>query len=124
MPKKPTKKSTPKPAHPAHLPVKPNWGTLAFLHSLGVVVYIVFVAYILQNGEHLFGKMNNIGGPIAFLLLFTLSAAIVGLLVFGRPVHMYLDGKKKEALSFTFATLGFLFIEALFIFIIMMLMSV
>jgi hypothetical protein len=124
MPKKPTKKNPPKPAHPAQLPVKPNWGTLAFLHSLGIVVYIAIVAYLLQHADNWFGQMTNIWGPIAFLLLFTISAAIVGLLVFGRPVHMYLDGKKKEAFAFTFTTIGFLFVEALFMFIIMMLMNV
>jgi hypothetical protein len=121
MPKKPTKKSAPKAAHG---PVQPNWGTLAFLHSLGVVIYITFVAYLLQHANQWFGTMTNIWGPIAFLLLFTLSAAIIGLLIFGRPVYMYLNGKKKEAFSFIFATLGFLFVEALFIFIIMMLMNV
>jgi hypothetical protein len=124
MPKKPTKKNAPIPAHPVRKPVTPNLGTLAFLHSLGVVLYIVFVAYLMRNGDTLFGNMDTIWGPIAFLMLFTISAAIVGLLIFARPIHLYLENKKKEAFSFTFATVSFLIIEALFVFIIMTLMSV
>ncbi|RJO59382.1 hypothetical protein C4546_02470 [Candidatus Parcubacteria bacterium] len=90
---------------------------LGFLHSVGVVIYILIVAWILSNAETWFGRADNLLGPLAFLLLFTLSAAIVGLLVFGRPVYLFLNGKKKEAVSLTFTTLGFLFVEALIFFL-------
>ncbi|PIS40799.1 MAG: hypothetical protein COT26_01435 [Candidatus Kerfeldbacteria bacterium CG08_land_8_20_14_0_20_43_14] len=91
----------------------------SFLHSLGVVAYIIIVAFVMMHGDSWFGNMNNILGPIAFLMLFTLSAAIVGLLVFGRPVYLFLNGQKKEALSFMFHTLAFLFVEAIIIFVIL-----
>ena len=121
MPKK-TKKKV------ADAPVKQrtpmSWGSQAFLHSLGVVGYIVFVAFLMSNGESLFGNIDNtVLGPIAMLLLFTLSAAVMSLLVFGRPVMLYLDGKKKEAMNFAGATVGFLFIEALLVFICLALAS-
>jgi len=40
--------------------------------------------------------MRNITGPIAFLLLFVVSAAITGFLVLGQPVMLYVDNKKQD----------------------------
>lgn len=124
----PKAKSRRKASHPqnAHVPTKTGLGlqTQAFLHSLGVVAYIIVVSCLMFNVERIFGgQEDTVLAPVAFLLLFTLSAAIVGLLVFGRPVMLYLDGKKKEAMNFAGTTVGFLFIEALFVFIILALAS-
>jgi len=69
----------------------------SFLNALGVLVYIVLVATMMQNGDKLFGKMDNFISPVAFLLLFTLSAFVVGGLVIAKPIMLYIDGKKKEA---------------------------
>lgn len=69
------------------------------LHALGVLVYVSAVAWVMTNGDRLFGPVETILGPISFLMLFVLSAAIVGLLVFAKPVMMYLDGAKKEAIA-------------------------
>ena len=46
--------------------------------------------------------------PLAFLMLFVLSAAIVGLLVFAKPVMMYLEGAKKEAVTLVFYIVAWL----------------
>ena len=67
----------------------------SFLSSVGVLIYIVGVAWVFKNGERLFGKMADFSGPILFLLLFIFSALITGLLVLGRPVWLYLEGEKK-----------------------------
>lgn len=65
----------------------------------------------MPNAERLFGKFENFwGGPVIFLMLFVLSAAIVGALVLGRPILLYLDGAKSEALKFFGYTLGWLFV--------------
>jgi hypothetical protein len=109
--------STPAPRRSLGLSVQ------AFLHSAGVMAYIAFIAFLMTNAENWIGSMNTLLGPIAFLMLFTLSAAIVGMLVFGRPVMLYLDGKRKEAMNFVGATVGFLFIEALVIFIVLALVN-
>jgi hypothetical protein len=76
----------------------------SFLSSLGALAYITFVALLMQNGEIIFGKFTNILGPITFLLLFVVSALVVGALILGKPFMLYLDGKKKEAMSLFFAT--------------------
>lgn len=83
---------------------------LAFLFALGEGIYISLVALLLFTIGKLFGSKPDpaIIAPIAFLLLFVISAAISGALILGKPVMLYLDGKKKEALqlfSFTVAWL-------------------
>ena len=80
----------------------------SLLNALGTVVYVSVIATIMQNGEKIFGKMNQITGPIAFLTLLVLSAAITGSLVLGKPVIMYLDDQKSDAITLFFYTLGWL----------------
>lgn len=95
----------------------------SFIHSLGVVAYIALVAAIISNGDNLFGAIQGILGVMAFLLLFSISAATVGLLVFGRPVYMFMNDQKPEALRFLGFTLGFLVAEAVVFFIIVIAIS-
>lgn len=78
----------------------------AALSSVGVFVYVSGVAWILVNGERIFGKMQTPVGPVAFLLLLVLSATITGSLVLGRPIYLYLEGMKKEAVRLFFFTLA------------------
>ncbi len=78
----------------------------AIINSLGVFAYVVAIATVMNNAEKLFGKEDTIATGIAFLMLFTLSAGVVGSLIVGKPIFMYLDGKKKEAVSLLAWTLG------------------
>lgn len=73
----------------------------AFLLALGEGIYISLVALLMFTVQKLFGEKPDpvIIAPIAFLLLFVISAAISGALILGKPVMLYLDGKKKEALQ-------------------------
>ena len=82
----------------------------AVLHSLAILVYCGLVGYLMLNGERLFGQANNILGMVAFLMLFVLSAAIVGSLVLGRPIIYYLDGKKKESITLLIYIIAILFL--------------
>ncbi|KKW17054.1 MAG: hypothetical protein UY56_C0005G0079 [Parcubacteria group bacterium GW2011_GWA1_50_14] len=75
------------------------------ISACGVALYVLLVAWIMTNAEGMFGPAPMPLGPFLFLLLFVLSAAIAGSLVFGRPIIMYLDGNKKEALATFFYTL-------------------
>lgn len=83
---------------------------ISLLNSIGVLVYVSLVAFIMQNGEKIFGKMQNFLGPIAFLLLFVVSAAITASLVLGKPILFYLDGKKQEAIKLFCFTIGWMFL--------------
>ena len=80
----------------------------SFLNALGVTAYVAVIATIMQNGEKIFGNMNQTTGPIAFLTLFVLSAAVTGSLVLGKPVLMYLDNQKTDAIKLFLYTLGWL----------------
>lgn len=116
MPKSTPKKKIKASPIPAHKPQAPLSG-MAFSHSFGIIAYIAVVSLFMRYGEELFGKEDTYLTPIVFLTLFTLSAAIVGSLMFGKPIMMYLDGKKKEAVQLVGATIGFLAVETLILLI-------
>lgn len=80
----------------------------SFLNALGVSAYVAVVATVMQNGEKIFGKFNQIIGPIAFLMLFVLSAGITGGLVVGKPLLLYFDNRKSEAVRLFIYTLCWL----------------
>lgn len=77
----------------------------AVLNSLGVLVYVIIVSLVMQNAEKIFGKMNTVIGAVGFLMLFVLSAGIVGALIIAKPIMLYLDNKKKEAVGLLVSTL-------------------
>lgn len=89
----------------------------AFIDSVGTAVYIILVVSFLFSLRSLAPKEDILIIPIAMLLLFVSSAAITGFLVFGKPVMLYIDGKKKEAISLLGYTLGILFLITLIFFI-------
>ena len=78
---------------------------LGLLNALGVTAYIFLISLILNGGGKFFGSVDNkFLSPIIFLLLFVFSALLTGFLVLGRPLMLYLDGAKKEALKLFFYT--------------------
>ncbi len=85
----------------------------AAIDSLGIFLYTAGVAWCMFNGEKLFGKDKNFLMPMSLLLLLIFSVAVVGILFFGRPVHLYFNGFKKEGFKLLFYTLGFLFLMVL-----------
>jgi hypothetical protein len=62
-------------------------------------VYIFGVSQLMFHGNSLFGQEDNSLMPFALLLLFSVSAAIVGFLVFGQAVMLFLDKKRQEAIE-------------------------
>ncbi|MDD5071592.1 MAG: hypothetical protein PHQ42_02530 [Patescibacteria group bacterium] len=89
----------------------------SLLYSIGVLAYVTIVALVMRNGEKLFGKEDTFWGPIAFLMLFVFSALITASLVLGRPIYLYLNGKKEKAVRLFFCNIVWLFIITLIIFI-------
>lgn len=76
-----------------------------FLNALSAIAYIVLVVSVLYNGNTLFGPEDNILMPIAALSLLVFSAATMAFIFFFRPLQMYLDGEKREAVSLFLKTL-------------------
>ena len=93
------------------------------VHSLGhavvVLIYVSAVSLVMSHGSAWFGVKDTPWTPVAVLMLFVLSAAVTGTLVVGRPILMYLDGQKKEALKFFGLTVGWLFIITLIVFVLL-----
>lgn len=91
----------------------------AVLNAVGTLAYIVLVVSFIFSLRILPEPEDMIIVPIAMLLLFVCSAAITGFLVFGKPVMLYLDGKKKEAVTLLSYTLGILVLITLLVFILL-----
>ncbi|MEK6879609.1 MAG: hypothetical protein AABY22_08380 [Nanoarchaeota archaeon] len=83
----------------------------AFIDAIGTALYIVIVASFMYYMQGNFpDDFKTVFIPIAMLLLFVFSAALTGILVFGKPAMLYLDGKRKEAILLVGYTLGILLI--------------
>lgn len=91
----------------------------SLLYAALAVLYIVLVATIMSNAERVFGQHDKIFfTPIGVLLLFVVSAATMSMLVFGKPIMLYIDGKKREGIATAICTIGSLAIfTALYLFI-------
>lgn len=89
----------------------------AFVDSVGTAVYIILVVSFMFSLQSFPELEDTAFIPIAMLLLFVCSAAITGFLVFGKPVMLYIDGKKREAVSLLGYTIGILFLITLISFI-------
>ena len=90
----------------------------SLINSLGTLIYVFAVSQLLFFGENIFGKMKDLWGPFALLLLFVFSAVIVGLLVLGRVIHLYLDNQKKDSIKLLFYTIGWLFLDVVILLLI------
>jgi len=91
----------------------------SLINSFAVLVYISLVASLMFYGDKLFGKVGEILSVVGILLLFVLSATIVGALVLGKPILLYLDNHKKEAIKLFFYTVTCLAVFMLIVFIIL-----
>jgi hypothetical protein len=93
------------------------------LHALGnslvAACYVALVAAIMSGAETFAQKAGSILGPTGFLLLFASSAAILGLVVFGRPLTWYLEGKRADAITLAIYTVCFLLIITLAVLLIL-----
>lgn len=83
------------------------WATF---DAVGVFAYVMLVVLVMTNAERIFGQMENFWGPVTFLLLFVFSALVCGLLVFGRPIYLWLNNFKKEAIKMLLLTVANLFV--------------
>jgi hypothetical protein len=73
---------------------------LGIASGLVAVAYISLVATIMSFGQAIaIGRfMNPAFGIMVFLMIFVFSAAVMFMALLGRPIMLYMDGHKKEAL--------------------------
>lgn len=92
--------------------------TRTLLNSLGVIAYVLTVATVMHNANRLFGTEDTIFAVTGFLMLFSVSAAVVGSLVFGYPLVLFLGGQKREGIMAAAATIGWMVLEVAVILIV------
>ena len=100
---------------------KPEYFLESFVRATMTVIYISIVALLPSYGERLFGSGHSFLIPVLILLLFVISATVVGFLVLGKPIQLYVDGLKKEAFTFFFIILGWLILFLFIIFLTLLL---
>jgi len=91
---------------------KKFWNSLIFAgleQAFSLTLYCSLVGILFWKGSEIFGKSPNYFGPVAFLLLFSLSALICGLIVFYEPYKLFFANRKKEAIDLVVYTSGWLF---------------
>ena len=94
---------------------------LGFLQALGVTLYCALVGVLFWLGPKISPKVNSYFGPVMFLLLFSVSALICGLIVFYTPYKLFFEGKKKEAVDTVLFTAAWLFLFLLLVFVVLFL---
>lgn len=86
----------------------------SLLRSLGVVLYVAGFAFLADSNIF---KQNNAPEifSIAFvLILFIVSASITGFLVLAKPIMLFMDGHKRQSVTFLFSVIGWLILFVLF----------
>ena len=96
----------------------------SFGHAIAVLVYISLVVTLITNLEKYFANTpDTFMAPIAMLLLLVLSVAVMAILVFGRPVYLFLNNAKHEAFYFLGYTLGWMLLFVIIAFVIIFLIT-
>lgn len=77
------------------------------INSLSALGYIALVSVVMNYvSQTQSNKPDTVFAPIAFLSLFTLSAALMGYFFLYQPAQLFLDGKKKTAVDLFVKTVG------------------
>ena len=77
----------------------------AGLDSLGTFVYVFVVAWFMANAENIFGKkIGQMYSGAMILLLLVISVLVTGFLVFGRPIILFINNKRRESIYLLIAT--------------------
>jgi hypothetical protein len=84
---------------------------------LGAGLYVFGISQFLNYAGKIFdGPGNEYLAPFGFLLLLSLSVAVMGSLIFGQAVILFLDNKKSESIKAAMYSVGWLFVITLAVF--------
>ena len=92
---------------------------LGILQALFITFYCSLVGLVMWKGNEIFGRVDSLIGPIAVLVMLSVSALICGLIVFYRPYKFFFANKKEEAVNVVVSTAVSLFVILLILFGIM-----
>lgn len=77
-----------------------------FLNAFAALGYIMVVTAVMNYGSSLTPQPNQMVAPIAFLSLFTLSAAVMAYIFGYQPIMLLIENKKKQAVQLFLQTLA------------------
>lgn len=86
------------------------------LQAAGITLYCSLVAIVMWRGNEIFGKVDSYLGPVAVLVMLSVSVLICGIIVFYKPYKLFFAGKKKEAADVVISTAISLFAILLILF--------
>ena len=86
----------------------------AALHAIGAAAYVLAIAYVITSIPHIAAPVPDFIGIATLLILLVISAAVMALLVFARPLMWYLDGEQAAAIRLVVATVVALLVIAVF----------
>src|SRR3989344_3267106 len=77
------------------------------INALGAAGYIGLVAFVINliSLTHR-NKPDTAFAPVVFLSLLTLSVTVMAFLFFYKPLQLFIEGKKKEAVNLFVKTVG------------------
>ncbi|PIV09835.1 hypothetical protein COS31_00520 [Candidatus Roizmanbacteria bacterium CG02_land_8_20_14_3_00_36_15] len=82
---------------------------ISFFQAFGLTLYCSVVGLLFWKGNAIFGKVPNYWGPLLFLVIFTTSALISGLITLGYPFILFWEKKQTvKALKLIVYTVGWL----------------
>jgi hypothetical protein len=89
----------------------------SFISAAGVLVYTLGLATLLFNSERLLPlpAEPNLLYPVLAMMTLVISATITGLMVLGRPINLYMNGKRTEAFTLLYYTIGWLIVLAVLV---------
>lgn len=79
-------------------------------HAALTFLYISLVGWFMSHADETLGTVPEVVAAMTMLTLFVVSAAVTGSLVVGRPILLYIEGKKAEAFQFFAGTIGWLLV--------------
>jgi hypothetical protein len=79
---------------------------LGFLQATGILIYVSLVSAFIGSANKIFGPISGFLGPIAFLLLFIVSAMITGSLAMARAGVLFWEKRYKQSFTLIGWTLG------------------
>lgn len=92
---------------------------LGFLQATGLFIYITLIAQVLINANKIFAPVGSFLGPMAFLLLFVVSAIISGFLVLARAGFLFWEKRYTEAFTLVGWTLVWSVLYLIVVFLIL-----
>lgn len=89
-----------------------------FYNALSALAYIILIVLGMNTISGVQTELGDIVMPIIMLSLFTLSAAVMAYIFGYQPIMLFLDDKKKEAVSLFLKTVGIFGCITLFLIVI------